>query len=184
MKLSVARIYHPVKTLGPGDRVGIWVNGCEKRCLGCISPEMQKYDPHREVSVVAILEMVRSINARIDGFTISGGEPFLNPEALNELVYELKKISDDILIFSGYTIEQLREKNDPAIDQILGNISVLIDGPFEMDKRQSTGLRGSSNQTIHVFKHKEKYENIEVMERSLQTIVYGNGVVTFGIPTI
>ena len=46
-KLSIARIFYPVKTLGPGNRVGIWTTGCLRGCQGCISPELQDYDKEK-----------------------------------------------------------------------------------------------------------------------------------------
>lgn len=109
-KISLARIYYPVKVLGPGNRVGIWLNGCEKKCPGCISPELQIYDSAKEVSVQDIIQMVNRIDSQIDGFTISGGEPFYNPIALNALVTAISSISDDILIFTGYTLEELKKQ--------------------------------------------------------------------------
>ena len=98
-KISLGRMYYPVKSLGPGNRVGIWLNGCNRRCVGCISPELQIYDSSKEVTVNELMKMIQRIEAPIDGFTISGGEPFLNPEALNEMVQSLMSICDDILIF-------------------------------------------------------------------------------------
>lgn len=97
-KISLGRMYYPVKTLGPGNRVGIWMNGCHRRCIGCISPELQIYDACKEVTIDELMKMIQRIEAPIDGFTISGGEPFLNPMALNALVQSLVSISDDILV--------------------------------------------------------------------------------------
>ena len=106
-KLSIARIFYPVKTLGPGNRVGIWTTGCLRECQGCISPELQDYDKEKELEVEAVLKMIRSITYPIDGFTISGGEPFLNPKALEALVRQLVEINDDILIYTGYTLDEI-----------------------------------------------------------------------------
>ena len=70
--ISLARVYYPVKVLGPGSRVGIWLNGCHRKCPGCISPELQGYDPAKEVSVQDVIKMIMRIDSPIDGFTISG----------------------------------------------------------------------------------------------------------------
>ena len=40
MMIYVARILYPVKVLGPGNRVGIWLAGCDHKCLGCSNPEL------------------------------------------------------------------------------------------------------------------------------------------------
>lgn len=181
-RISLARMYYPVKVLGPGIRVGIWMNGCGRNCYGCISPEMQFYDREKEVTVQDVLQMVSKIKSPIDGFTISGGEPFYNPEALNTLTCALATISDDILIFTGYTLEELREKNSEAISSILETCAAIIDGPFIKDLNERKGLRGSSNQKCWVFKHHDRYAGIMEEERSLQNILYDKGVLTIGIP--
>lgn len=181
-KISLARIYYPVKVLGPGSRVGIWMNGCERGCAGCISPELQVYDKSKEVSVGEIIQMIERINAPIDGFTISGGEPFYHPEALNVLVQALANICDDVLIFSGYTIEELRSQGKKAIDSVLNTCAALIDGPYVKAMHDNSGLRGSSNQRCWIFKYPDKYAGIEIAERKLQNIVYRGKVLMIGIP--
>lgn len=175
-------MYYPVKVLGPGSRVGIWLNGCNQNCDGCISPEMQRYDVSKEVSIDDVEKMINRIQSPIDGFTISGGEPFFKPVALNALVNMLSRYSDDILIFSGFTLEELKKRNDVDIESVLRNCAVLIDGPFVKELQGIHGLRGSSNQKIWIFKHSEKYAGIDTKKRSLQNVVFGNAVLTIGIP--
>lgn len=181
-KISLARIYYPVKVLGPGNRVGIWLNGCNKKCPGCISPEMQFYDHSKEFAVSDIVKMLQSIKDRIDGFTISGGEPFFNPRSLSILLQSLAKICDDILIFTGFTLDELKEQESDDINSVLNNCSVIIDGPYVKELKVEKGLRGSSNQQINIFKYHDRYSNIEIAERALQTIVYNDRVLTIGIP--
>lgn len=181
-KISLARIYYPVTVLGPGSRVGIWLNGCHKRCPGCISPELQRYDPVREVSVQDVLQMISRIGSRIDGFTISGGEPFYHPEALRALTAALAAVCDDILIFTGYTLEELMEQENEAVRAVLHTCAAIIDGPFIRELAVRNGLRGSANQRCHVFKYQDRYAGILEEERRLQHVLYGRGVLTIGIP--
>ena len=181
-KISLARMYYPVKVLGPGNRIGIWMNGCDRDCAGCISPELQKYDRSREMDVEEIIQMIGQIKAPVDGFTISGGEPFYHPEALQALVRALARIHDDILIFTGYTIEELRARNDDSVNDVLSTCAALIDGPYVRELNDGIGLKGSSNQRCWIFKYQEKYAGIEAEPRALQTVVYGKGLLTIGIP--
>lgn len=181
-KISLARMYYPVKVLGPGCRVGIWLNGCDRRCPGCVSPELQIYDKAKEVSVTEIMGMLGRIDGVIDGFTISGGEPFFRPQALETLVRALADVNDDILIFTGYTIEELRSQGKREIDAVLHICAALVDGPYVRELSDANGLRGSSNQSCRVFKYREKYAGIEAAERKLQTVVYGGRILTIGIP--
>ena len=181
-KISLGRMYYPVKSLGPGNRVGIWMNGCNRGCSGCISPELQSYDVSKEITVNQIMHMIQKIESPIDGFTISGGEPVFQPKPLNALVLSLTEVCDDIIIFTGYTIDELHEQHNDAINSVLENCAVLIDGMYIKELKINKGLRGSSNQRCLVFKHHDRYDGIEVSARTLQNIVYGNKVLTIGIP--
>ena len=181
-KVSLARIYYPVKVLGPGLRVGIWLNGCRKCCPGCISPEMREYDPSKEFTVNGVIRMISEIPGRIDGFTVSGGEPFYDPEALCCLVAELARINDDILIFTGYTLEELKGKKDRSVDSVLNNCAALVDGPFISELNDGVGLRGASNQHLRVFKYRDRYAGMENSERCLQHVMFDKGLLTIGIP--
>ncbi len=180
--VCLGRIYYPVRTLGPGNRVGIWTLGCERNCKGCLSPELRIYDKSREVSVEDVVRMIAQIKTEIDGFTISGGEPFYNPKALRLLVEALCVVNEDILIFSGYTLEELEGQNNRDINVVLDKCSVLVDGAYIEGLNDGKGLRGSSNQNYHIFKLFHKYEGIERAERKIQTVVFDSKVLNIGIP--
>ena len=52
-------------------------------------------------------------------------------------------------VFTGWTYEQLLEKNDPAINGLLAEVDVLIDGPFILEQRNlELRFRGSENQRL------------------------------------
>ena len=181
-KISIARIYYPVKVLGPGSRAGIWLTGCNRGCRGCVSPELQPYDKTREVTAADVSNMLDRISGKIDGFTISGGEPFYKSRALRELIHTISSYSDDIIVFTGYTLEELQNMNDPYTNDVLRSISVLIDGPFDAALTLCKGLRGSANQRIHIFRNHDRYAGIEDCITELQPVVYGNSLLTIGIP--
>lgn len=178
--LSIARIYYPVTVLGPGKRIGIWVAGCNKNCLGCISPELKNEMNGRKMSTQEIIKVINLIGVIPDGITISGGEPFLHPDSLLSLVMELKKITDDILIFTGFAYEELCK--DVFSLKVLENISVLIDGRYIQNLNDGIGLRGSSNQRIMCFRNAEKYNGLENSTRNIQSVFYGDKLLSIGIP--
>ena len=37
MALVVNRVHFPVTALGPGRRLGVWVQGCSIGCAGCLA---------------------------------------------------------------------------------------------------------------------------------------------------
>lgn len=184
MSLIVARIYFPVKTLGPGQRVGIWTAGCNRNCIGCISPELQSFDAGQPLSPHEIIEIVDRIGCVPDGFTISGGEPFLQIEALHDLIEELALVTDDILIYTGYTLSELIERHDKRIDRVISLCSAIVDGPYIDELNDGIGSRGSSNQNLHVFKYFDRYCGFDTCKREVQTVLYGNKLLSIGIPEV
>lgn len=122
--MLLARIMYPVETLGPGKRIALWVCGCHRRCPHCANPELQPFDSTYEISVDELAQALLPLCTAADGLTIIGGEPFEQAGALCELIEILKM--KDVLISTGYTLEQLLEKKDCKVHQLLKMTSVLV----------------------------------------------------------
>jgi len=184
--MNVARILYPVEVLGPGKRLGIWVCGCRRGCKGCSNPELWVQKPEYEVTVEDIMSLVRRISDshKVDGFTISGGEPMDQPEGLSQLITQLSAYSKDILIYTGYRIDELKKREDPATNIILSRTAVLIDGEYREEENMDVLLRGSSNQRIHILipEMAEGYEKyLASAHNQIQNFTTLNGVVSVGI---
>lgn len=184
--MNVARILYPVQVLGPGNRVGIWLCGCSRGCRGCSNPELWKQRPEYEVSPDEVYTLIQRVASshNIDGFTISGGEPMNQALSLVELTGLISGISDDILIYTGYRIEELRARCDPATDGLLEKASVLIDGAYIEEQNDGSVLRGSSNQRILILN--KKYEGryqlyLAQTHNQIQNFTTADGVVSVGI---
>lgn len=184
--MNVARILYPVEVLGPGKRLGIWVCGCRRGCKGCSNPELWVQKPEYEVTVEDIMSLVSRISDshKVDGFTISGGEPMDQPEGLSQLITQLSAYSKDILIYTGYRIDELKKREDPATNIILSRAAVLIDGEYREEENIDVLLRGSSNQRIHILipEMAEGYEKyLASAHNQIQNFTTLNGVVSVGI---
>ena len=107
--IAISRLHFPVTTLGPGRRIGIWLQGCSIHCPGCISKDT--WDPDQGwTSVHSVIAAVQHWMPDAQGITISGGEPLDQPVALRVLLQNLRRISDvDVLVYSGYFFNQLTE---------------------------------------------------------------------------
>ena len=178
--MYIARVLYPVEVLGPGKRVAIWTCGCPRRCSGCSNPELWDFDDRKLISVDRLIELIGHIVEKnhADGFTITGGEPFFQKEELRVLLSSLSDFSEDILVFTGYYLEQLQ--NDPALQYI----SVLVDGPYIKEQNRGLILRGSDNQKIHILKMKYKslYDEYLCEEYSkIKNFMNGNSVISVGI---
>ncbi len=177
--MYVARILYPVEVLGPGKRVGIWFCGCPRRCKGCSNPELWDFQERYKTTPEAMLGLIQKIavDHQIDGFTITGGDPMFQAEALQRLISYLQTISNDILVYTGYDRSELPE-------EYLKGIAVLIDGKYIESRNNNCILRGSDNQMIHILD--PKFEKIyqkycSTMENQIQNFLGTDGVVSVGI---
>lgn len=144
MEISLSRVHFPVTTLGPGRRVGIWMQGCSIRCPGCISSDTWvKKAPGTTVD--ELLVRVGSWLKECDGVTISGGEPFEQAAALELLLRGIRKLTTaNILVYSGKRFSVLIE--EPSVTA--GLIDCMISEPFELNSPQTKYLMGSDNQRM------------------------------------
>lgn len=183
--MQIARIYYPVLTLGFGNRVGIWTIGCPHACPGCSSPELWEPDPTRDLHVTDIIRTIQSIGDPIDGVTITGGEPFIQVSELAELVTSINmSVTQDIIIYTGFSLEQLRNLEDDLVNNILRDTAILIDGTYLEELNDGIGIRGSSNQRIHVLnpRYEVRRNGLEQGHRKVQNVFWGCTVFSIGIP--
>lgn len=135
-------------TLGPGNRYVIWTQGCLQNCKGCLTPESKPLDSGFSLDCENLAADI-ILSKQIDGITISGGEPFLQIEALTEILSIVKKFRPEltVIIYSGYTFSQI--KSIPKATNLLALTDVIIDGPYIENLNDNKGIRGSSNQKIN-----------------------------------
>jgi anaerobic ribonucleoside-triphosphate reductase activating protein len=191
MKISINKAHFPVTVLGPGRRIAIWLQGCSIGCKGCVSQDTWARDPGRDMSVAQLLAWCRQTSAgAFDGVTISGGEPFDQPQALAALLDGLAQWRAqggpdfDILCYSGYPLATLQKKH--AV--LLGRLDALIPEPF-VDKLPLThAWRGSANQPLVLLSERGRLRYADPVgaqagaTKALQTMVDGDRVWYVGIP--
>lgn len=180
-------MYFPVKTLGPGNRIGLWTVGCPHGCYRCCNPELWERNIDKDISTESLLRMIQRINTefRVDGVTISGGDPFEQAQELEKLVHGIHlSITDDILIYTGYSLTQLKNMENTAVDKVLETIAVLIDGKYIHNANDNEPLRGSWNQQIHILNpaFRSKYDAYLTQPRQVQNVFYQKDLLTIGIP--
>lgn len=144
MEIGISRLHFPVTTLGPGQRIGIWFQGCSIHCEGCISVDTWQFNTN-SINIKKVTNLLKKWLPKCDGITISGGEPFDQEPALEELLKFLKPYKLSTLVYSGYSFQKLKYKK--VIQEEL--IDVLISEPYDHTKTQTQALLGSDNQQIH-----------------------------------
>lgn len=177
--MYVARILYPVEVLGPGKRIGIWFCGCPHGCKGCCNPELWEFQENYATSLSTLMDLIQKIskNHSVDGFTITGGEPFFQGDDLLLLTEHCSMINKDILVYTGYLLEEIPKK-------YFENIAVLIDGRYREAENECLPLRGSKNQNIHYLKleFEEKYQiYLNSTENQVQVFNTSNGFLSVGI---
>jgi anaerobic ribonucleoside-triphosphate reductase activating protein len=169
------------KVNGPGERFTLWTQGCSKGCKNCFNPETWSFSSNRIMSVREIFNIIKDLD--VSGVTITGGDPFEQPEELFDLLLLLEELnlSKGVIVFTGYTIDEINK--DFLLRKSLSLIDVLIDGRYIDDQRISSGLRGSENQNIIYFSDKVLPEELEI-DQSVEIGLESDCIYVTGFPSI
>lgn len=133
---------------GDGLRTVLWVAGCSHCCKECQNPVT--WDPNgglpfdEEAKQELFAELKKSY---VSGVTLSGGDPlfFGNRSDILALVKEIRREfpQKTIWMYTGFVWEVISEL------EIMDYVDVLVDGEFEVDKKDTQLYwRGSSNQRV------------------------------------
>lgn len=150
--MNMAGFYDESISNGLGWRAVLFVSGCPHHCPGCHNKIAQDYNYGEKFKKEEIINRIMD-NSILKGVTISGGEPLCR-ENISEVLDFIKEIKQkrpnfNIWCYTGYTLEQLEERNDKTTDECLKEIDVLVDGRFIEERKDPTlKFRGSSNQRI------------------------------------
>ena len=133
---------------GPGFRFACFVQGCPHRCPGCHNPDSHDPGGGRVMTVEDVTrEMLK--NPLTDGLTLTGGDPFAQPEDCLALAHAAREHGLNVWAYSGWTFEYLRDQGSEGQKALLAALDVLIDGPFILEQRRlALPWRGSRNQRV------------------------------------
>ena len=150
MHWRLNKIQYPVYNLGPGKRIGIWAQGCNRGCPECINPETWDKGGGASVELRKLYNTIIAICSDYSGITISGGEPFLQYPCMITFLHLIKNNTQlDTLVYTGYTLEELERIHPDKL--FMQHIDYLIDGPYLTAKNTGQPIRGSANQAIYRF---------------------------------
>lgn len=189
MRIQVNRVAAPVTVLGPGRRIGLWVQGCVLACPGCAS--VDTWDPAAgrthdvdELSATIVAEILRR---GLDGLTLTGGEPLDQAPALAELVGNVRgRLTAlregpelDVLMFTGYPLTVARKR--------AGGLWELLDaavcGRYRQDLPGNQTLLASSNQELAVISSGGALRYPPTEEANRMQILMSEGeLVMIGLP--
>ena len=99
------------------------------------------------------------------GLTISGGEPFEQAKPLLELLRLFhEKTSLDIMVYSGYTLDEIL-RGPPVYKDLLSFIDILVDGRYRSDLTTSKQWCGSDNQVVYLLSDRAFQRYRKVLDR-------------------
>lgn len=167
---------------GPGARMVVFFQGCNRGCPGCFNPQTHSQNSNKSTSVAELFsdyfkESTPNTGAAIEGVTVGGGEPFMQPEGLYELLKTAKTEHGlTTVVYTGYCKDELLAKDGMA--EIFNFIDVLVDGAFQKEDKESSLLaRGSTNQTFHLLSSRYKEKDF-LMKGRLEIIISKDGTIT------
>ena len=147
--LRVARVHFPVTALGPGSRLGLWVQGCALACPGCMSRDTWDRTGGTVMMIDDLVAKCRAALARgADGITVSGGEPLDQAPGLAGLLRRVRQLTvakpADVLVYTGYELAEARRRSP----EVLALVDAVITGRYEVAQPTSLIWRGSANQRL------------------------------------
>ncbi len=163
--------------------MGIWTIGCRRKCKNCSNPELWEENPDKDIPIETIIGIIEKYKDKTDGITITGGEPFLQPDELLSLVEKIRKAGiSDILIYTGFSFEELSE--NPVTKKILDLSGAVVDGEYIDELNNNKGIKGSDNQRLFVIDKSlgERYKDFETSKRQSEIINNGGKIWSIGIP--
>lgn len=180
MYIRIHKILRGSSANGPGVRNVVWFQGCTLNCPGCFNPSTHDPKDGKLISAEELCGQLLSPDAPCDGITISGGEPFQQPEGLLALLKALRARSvPPVLVFSGFTYAQLFR--DPVRNACLPFIDALVCGPYDRNTLPAYDrFCSSANQELYILSGRLKNEDFDglplseiIVEKDGQAIVSG-----------
>ena len=176
--IQIHRLIENTLVEGPGNRFAMWVQGCSLRCEGCFEKNIWNKSGGRSVAVCDLAGTILK-NDSCEGITILGGEPFEQAESLCILLKSIHE-QKNVIVFSGYTYEELKEKKCEFVNEMLKYTDLLIDGRFlEAHMDLVRPLVGSVNQRFIPLNKTgdELMERMKYYKDSIELRIAPSGVV-------
>jgi anaerobic ribonucleoside-triphosphate reductase activating protein len=183
--LQVAQIVSCTEAEGPGRRFALWFQGCPLRCPGCCNPEFIPFVGGEAMTLSEVLaKLDKAREQAVEGITLLGGEPLAHAAGAADLAKAAHYRRLTVMVFSGYTLEEARAKNDPDVDALLARTDILVDGPYVRELPDTTRRWiGSTNQRIHFLSDRYRSDDPCWRERNtLEIRVRGREVSVNGFP--
>ena len=183
--LRVGQMVPDTEAEGPGRRFAIWVQGCPLRCAECCNPELLGFSGGTEHDTAELAKRIAATPG-IEGVTFLGGEPLSQPAAVLDLARRVREHGLSIMVFTGFTLDELRARERQDIDELLEHTDLLVDGRYERDQPDSERRWiGSRNQVMHFLSDRYAKDDPRFHARNTVEIRLGpDGLTVNGWPSV
>lgn len=183
--MQIAQVVPCTEAEGPGKRFAVWFQGCPMRCPGCCNPEFLPFkggQTRTTEEMAAWMARTRE-ESGIEGITLLGGEPFAHAAAGVALARAARELGLTVMVFSGYTIEELQARGEPEVAELIALTDILVDGPYQRE-HPDTERRwiGSTNQRIHFLTSRHSFDHDWRKKNTLEIRVVGSEITVNGFP--
>lgn len=190
--LWLSRVHFPVTSLGPGVRLGIWVQGCTLACPGCMARDTWRREAGERRPVPDLVDAwTAAREAGATGVTISGGEPTEQAGAVVALIREIREAQPpdageqgaDVLLYTGLDEEEFAAR----VPELAGVPDAVVFGRFDVTRPTDLVWRGSENQVLRPLTALGRQRYAEHEQRrstspDVQIAVDQGRLLTIGVP--
>jgi anaerobic ribonucleoside-triphosphate reductase activating protein len=140
-------------------------------------------------TAVAVSELATQIFAAkrdhaIEGISLLGGEPFAQAAGAADLATIVREAGLGVMIYSGFTLSELRERREADSDRLLAATDLLVDGPY-IREQPETRRRwiGSANQQVHFLSDRnDPTDPAWILPNTLEIRLLGSELTVNGFP--
>ena len=184
---------------GPGRRTVIWLQGCELHCAGCWNAQTHSRFAGAPTTSSKLVSRVLEARTRyrIEGVTLSGGEPIHQIANIVETLLLLRAAAPDLSagLFTGYTERELEQgrfetyadSDEKSRQASWRGLRALLDfavfGRFNRHQPSSEAMIGSRNQRLRLLS--DRYAFHDFGEQTVEVAIGSDGLTQItGFPTL
>lgn len=153
----------------------IWTQGCSLHCSGCWNPQTHSPLLGFQLEIPEVVEWFGNLSRenRVEGLTISGGEPMEQAPAVLELLRQLKAADPALSLglFSGYCERELLSSDWPAIRD---HLDFAVVGRYNPRSPCVNTIVSSTNQTLYLYT--SRYSMADFADQSVEIQIDDTGL--------
>ena len=143
MRFRLSGIVNDSIVDGPGLRLTVFMQGCPYGCPGCHNPQTHDVMGGREADTEEVRAMLKK-NPLLDGLTLSGGEPLLQPQAACEMAEMAKAQGLNVWCYTGDTVEHMLKTAPRTLWRLLNTLMDWWTAPLSWSKNHLICASGAA----------------------------------------